>query len=800
MNVLFLSASVEERKALSEFAKMKNGEDFIFVLADSDESAVKIVESIRIDLIAASFTSNGTLRLDRAAKPILEIYPAIWMVDSYDSSASAEEISSRAEEFPEPLDVFDLKDVENGDIMGILKRAAFKIRRFGAGEIDFANGNKTIDLSKFRAVVETSPFASIMMKRSSGFIFANSEFKRITGYDCGDFVDFEDFTVKLISRIMNKSSAVERFENAFDELTAGETLRLELNLASRERKQYITDFFLTRVGDETFFMQFLDITNFALRRKQLLENEEKFRLVFDNAPIGILVYDVNGRVTDCNQYHLDMLGAKIEDVIGFNMLERLYDKQMIEQVRKPLVGKRGFFEGIYISVTGDKEMIIRSNFAPVFAESGSIKGAIAIIENISKRRQAELELQQLESKYRAIVEKANEGILIIQDFIIKYCNPKAEEISGFEFSELIEKNILYLTKDEDRRTVRENYEKRISGDTAPDEYLIRMKKKSGSYYWANVKPALVEWEKFPAVMIFVTDVSDGKAAEEQIRILNKELETRVIQRTSELENAMEKLSREIAVRKKAEREQIRAKDNITASYKREKELNELKSKFISMISHEYRTPLTIIMTSTYLLEKLRGKMDDETYMSKIKMIQAAVENMTDLLENVIAAGKAENARLKVKLSEVDIVALCRDMVENAKKMEEFDHKINFYNSSDSIKFTTDVKRFKYIIGALLANAVKFSPKGTEIKLAIKENKKSVSITLEDKGIGIPKQDWDNIFQPFRRGENIGVISGLGLGLPIVKNSAESLGGKISFKTVEEKGTLFKINLPKKIAI
>lgn len=266
-------------------------------------------------------------------------------------------------------------------------------------------------------------------------------------------------------------------------------------------------------------------------------------------------------------------------------------------------------------------------------------------------------------------------------------------------------------------------------------------------------------------------------------------------------------ARDISDRKRVETEIIKA-------LTRERELSELRAKFVTMVSHEFRTPLSTIILSSGLLESYSQNWSTEKKQIHFQRIQSAVNRMTQLLDDVLLVGKVETGKLDFKPSLMNLRKFCQDLSEELQENDRYQHpiKVKFRGNFDQAKM--DEKLLRLILGNLLSNAIKYSPVGSIIKLEIigeisgeleeelwNQNshlEEMVLFQVEDCGIGIPEADQQRLFETFHRGENVGNISGTGLGLTIVKRALELHGGKITVKSEVNLGTTFIVTLPKYI--
>lgn len=281
----------------------------------------------------------------------------------------------------------------------------------------------------------------------------------------------------------------------------------------------------------------------------------------------------------------------------------------------------------------------------------------------------------------------------------------------------------------------------------------------------------------------------------RLRLKNK-LEKALNKRNKQLEDYSINLEKEIEVRKETEAKLFKAKEDITKSLKMEKDLNELKTRFISMVSHEYRTPLTVILSSTYLLDTFFENGNKNDYDKHLDRIRNSVDSMIKLLNDVLVIGRSEIDKMEYYPKMYDISELIQEAITEHQLIDKEKHIFYFQNPHIPVKFITDKKIFKQIFDNLLSNAMKYSPASTNIEINLDENNEEIVFSVTDRGIGIPEEESKHLFEPFHRFSNVGNISGTGLGLSIVKMSVEKLNGQINVVSGENKGTKIIVNLPK----
>lgn len=265
----------------------------------------------------------------------------------------------------------------------------------------------------------------------------------------------------------------------------------------------------------------------------------------------------------------------------------------------------------------------------------------------------------------------------------------------------------------------------------------------------------------------------------------RDYELRIV--TSAENNEVIAIVREITERKQAEAE-------IYNALQKEKELNELKSRFVTMASHEFRTPLSIILSSAELLEYCSNKLSEEKKLNHLQRIQAAVKQMTGLLNDVLLLSKAEAGKLEFKPLPLELVQFCQNIVEEIQ-LTTSSHQIIFCCNKIYINVCMDEKLLRIIFNNLLSNAIKYSSSGTFVNFDLNCEQEIVVFQIKDRGMGIPIIDQNKLFDSFFRASNVGNISGTGLGLAIVKRAVDLQKGKITFESEAEVGTTFTITIP-----
>jgi signal transduction histidine kinase len=266
------------------------------------------------------------------------------------------------------------------------------------------------------------------------------------------------------------------------------------------------------------------------------------------------------------------------------------------------------------------------------------------------------------------------------------------------------------------------------------------------------------------------------------------LRRQVARQTKQLRASNERLAGEARERERAEAE-------IRRALELERELGELKTNFVSMVSHEFRTPLEVIVSSTDILDRYLDRLPAPERAEHLGAIQDSVKRMSGMMEDVLLLGRFESERQQFRPDDLHLTACCRRLVDEMRSATGDRCPIQFSLVDDVPLARADESLLRHILTNLLSNAVKYSPAGSPVRLSLARDGADAVFCIEDNGLGIPAADQTHLFEAFHRGRNAGQISGTGLGLVIVKRSVELHGGRIEFTSAEGKGTQFTVRLP-----
>ncbi len=390
---------------------------------------------------------------------------------------------------------------------------------------------------------------------------------------------------------------------------------------------------------------------------------------------------------------------------------------------------------------------------------------------------------QTKEGINALFLYATEGILITnaQGEIIN-ANPSAEKLFRYENGELLGEKIEILIPSRfsahtrHREAYTENPHARAMG-AGMELYGLR---KDGTELPVEISLSPYSTAEGKFVVAFIVDITLRKQSEEKLKNYSFELERQVRNRTLILEEAIQELEK--------------TKKDLHNALKKEKELNELKSRFVSMASHEFRTPLTTMMSSLSLVTKYGEQNDVQNQSKHVQKIKTSINNLTDILNDFLSVSKLEEGKIENMPEEINVNQYIADIISEMKPMAvKGQNMVHIHHGSERV--LVDRKILKNVLFNLISNAIKFSPEGGSIEINSQASNSSFRISVKDHGIGIPKEDQKHLFERFFRGHNATHIQGTGLGLSIVARYAELMNGSVNVESEENKGTTFTIIIP-----
>jgi PAS domain S-box-containing protein len=531
-----------------------------------------------------------------------------------------------------------------------------------------------------------------------------------------------------------------------------------------------------------------------------------FDVLFSNASMGIIVINEPGKIVLANPFLLkqfqyeeaELLGEPIEKLIP-SRFQHKHQHHVQEYNKHPRSRTMG--EGMHLFAIRKDGSEFSVEVSLGYYQSDAGKYVIGFVSDVSEKKKAEKDLRLLNEELEQKIDERTmtltatvkrlaqlnketeakdkelrrintflnsiwehaEAIIFVTDTngIIKMFNPTAERQLGYSASEIVDLQtpLIFL----------------------PEQQILPKKQKPGKDGTAPAK----------AFKALTSQTDLGLPNEHEYIYTRKDGSQFPVSLTL---NAMRHDPKEIdgylgiaidiSERKKAEHELLLALE-------REKELGELKSRFVSMASHEFRTPLSTVLSSAYLISKYSEKEDHGKREKHVQRIVSSVNMLTDILNDFLSVGKIEEGKIQVRFSNFDFPVHIGNIIQEINGLFKKGQHINYHHEGNEM-VTLDQGLLKHIVMNLLSNAVKFSPENACIEISSKQEKQSLKLTIKDNGLGISEEDQQHLFERFYRGSNVTHIQGTGLGLHIVSKYAELMNGAIFCRSKLNEGTTFTI--------
>ena len=401
--------------------------------------------------------------------------------------------------------------------------------------------------------------------------------------------------------------------------------------------------------------------------------------------------------------------------------------------------------------------------------------------------------------FREVFQSMSEGIVMVDETgKIEIANMVAEKLFGYEKDEL-KGLVMEKLLPERYRGRHISFRKNFNAQPEPRRMGIGRDltalRKDGSEFPVEISLSFTHVKGKLFVMAFISDISLRKQAEaavkrseEQLIVYAAELEQKVQARTEALNNSIIKLEEEVSERKKAEEE-------VRKSLEKERELNDLKSKFVSIASHEFRTPLSTVLSSASLIQKYKNNGELEKVDKHVQRIKSSVNHLTLILNDFLSLGKLEEGKVDINKESINLESFMIDISEEVQSFLKEGQQVKVHCEEGTNEINSDMSILRNILFNLISNASKYSETNKTISLSCSKNKSAIIFSIRDEGIGIPKEDHKHLFERFFRASNAGTIQGTGLGLNIVKRYTDLLNGTITFTSEYGKGSTFIVVIP-----
>ncbi|MBK8026980.1 MAG: PAS domain S-box protein [Chloroflexi bacterium] len=508
---------------------------------------------------------------------------------------------------------------------------------------------------------------------------------------------------------------------------------------------------------------YVDITDRKQAETALRESELRYRLLAENIKDVIVKLGPDGSFTFVTASSPRLTGHAPEELVGRNSMELLHPDDrplMLGAMTGALSDHATYFtvrqrvqhkDGRYVWVDSTNTIVWDEN-------TGAPVEIVGLIHDITEQKQSEDALRESEERYRTTIAAMHEGIVVMdQDGMIQLCNAAAERLLGLTAEQMMGRSSLdprWRSIHEDGSPFPGNLHPAMvslrSGEPQSD-VVMGVHKPDSSLTWLliNAQPLLLPGEdRIYAVVATFADITQRKQAEES---LQKSLTT-------------------------------------------EQELGQLKSRFVSMASHEFRTPLASILAAAESLTYYRDRMNEAQIQERLERIQLQVSHMREIIEDVLQLSRIQSGRMEFRPTAGDARQLCERIIEEFVSQTAYQGRIVYHGEATTIPASFDQRLMRQVFSNLIHNALKYSPVDKPVYVELRRETTRFVLMVRDEGIGIPAADLPHMFEPFHRASNVGAISGTGLGLSITKQAVDLHGGVISVDS-QPGQTVFTLSIP-----
>ena len=510
-----------------------------------------------------------------------------------------------------------------------------------------------------------------------------------------------------------------------------------------------------------------------------MENQELLQAMFEEATLGILVVNADGEIQNANPFSEKLFGydkGELQDQKVEMLLPEAFRKAHVQHRKKYHQHPSPRPMGANLELAGQRKdgsefpVEISLSFTNVKNE----KLAIAYVSDISYKKKSE----SINRDISRIVEESLNEIFIFDAENLKFiqANKGARLNIGYSMEELRQLTPIDIKPLFSEKQFVKVIQPLLNREKQKLQFETIHQRKDKTTYPVEIHLQYSTLGNEPVFIATILDISERKKVEEKLKQLNIELEEKVKDRTLRLRDKRKKLEKAL---------------------EKEKQLSELKSRFVSMASHEFRTPLSSILSSANLIGRYKESEQQDKRMRHVNRIASSVKNLTFILNDFLSLEKLESGKVNFFPAQIDFEEYIESFMDEIRLLAKGKQEIIF-NHSGKKEVLIDDNLVKNVLINLLSNAVKYSPNEEDVEIISKNENGWLEISVKDNGIGIPKTDHAEMFSRFFRAKNVENIQGTGLGLTIVKRYVDLMGGEIGFESEQYKGSTFKVKIPQNV--
>lgn len=644
---------------------------------------------------------------------------------------------------------------------------------------------------KYRLLVEKASNPIVKLDSSGRIIFINSFAQELIGFQPLEVIG----KFAMGSIIQNNNNSFKEFAKIIDELIdkPEKYANTETEITCKNGSiKWVSWNYKVIKEDNTNLIEILCVGNEITEKKKvelaLIESEQKYRQLYESLMDGFAKVDLGGRIIDCNNAFLEMVGYSKEELLTltYNDITPKCWHEFERSILNEHFFKLGYtqqYEKEYIRKNGEIISVELRTYLSVKETSGAT-GMWAIIRDITQRKRAEIELVKSEEKYRTIIELASDTIILGDEKgNLISANLKATELTGYSIEELTTMNISHLFSESTLNKSPLRYDLLQEGKVIINERLIR--KKNGSEVHVEMNSKKMPHNTYISIIRDITErIKTEKSLRENEQLLRKQ--NAEYQALNEELNETNQKIRDI-------------NEKLIIATERALESDRLKSSFLANMSHEIRTPMNGIIGFSELL--LKPNITPTEINKYVDIITKSSKQLLSIINDIIDISKIEAGQVTINNVPININQTLKDvsnLYSVPSKSKNNSLKLSFPENSNSLTIISDETKINQIVGNLVSNAIKFTTNGEiEIGYVIKDS--YLELFVKDNGIGIDPENQTLIFERFRQveGTNSSSINGTGLGLAISKSLVEMLGGKIWVDSALGHGAKFYFTLPTK---
>ena len=501
-------------------------------------------------------------------------------------------------------------------------------------------------------------------------------------------------------------------------------------------------------------------------RMTALREVEKLSLVASKTDNLVVITDANENIEWVNESFTKKTGYAISEVIGRTLAFLHGPETAMEALLNIWNGIRNrvpVTEEILNYAKDGSPFWTKNNINPVFDENGNLVRFVIVQTDITLQKDYEQEITAIALDLTNLIATVSAPVFgLDKNGCINAWNNRAAELTGYSKEEAWQRTFVdEFVPAQSRAQAMQNLQRVYRGEALSNlELPLITKDERNIYILLSATPAKKTGNEVETVFLVGQDFTE-------FTLYRNALEEKVKERTAELQAALAK----------------------------EKELVNMKSRFASVVSHEFRTPLSTISVSANYIKRFYDQIGREDVTRKIDGILEQIKHMNELLEDVLTIGKTESGRMEVKKRAVDVCRLIHAIKDDVENQFNHSHRVDCDLALSTPEIWIDDGFLRNIFVNLLSNAVKFSPGQETVYINGREENGFAVFQVIDQGIGIPPDDLERIFSPFDRGTNTGAIAGTGLGLSIVKKALDLIGGSITVQSTPGKGSVFSVKIP-----